>query len=145
MARSTSINNVHSCPMEEELVSIPNTPGALNKLPRRTETTINAMRIKAKTNRQVIDHDCNQDIQCQHIHDLTECPRTRIIRLRLLAHLKPEEHNDNNHILAINILKTQTIQQYQELQDYTVFYSRKYVQNSTAEIYRITSLKFMTM
>jgi ribonuclease HI len=110
-------------------LSIPNTPeaaSALNRLPRRTQAAINAMRVKAKTGRQVIDHNntcayCIQDIQCQHVHDLTECPRTRVLRQRLLEHLKPEQHVTNKHILAINILKTQTLRQYQELQNYTIF------------------------
>ena len=109
--------------------SLPNTfeaTTALNKLPRRTQIAINRMRIKAKTARQIIDHMytcayCDQDLQCQHVHDLTECPRTNKLRQQLLDHLKPDQHVSNKHQLAINILKTQTLRQYQELQYYTVY------------------------
>ena len=99
---------------------------ALNKLPRRTQIAINRMRIKAKTARQIIDHIytcayCDQDIQCQHVHDLTECPRTNTLRQQLLHHLKPEQHVNSKHQLAINILKTQTLRQYQELQHYKMY------------------------
>ena len=57
----------------------------------------------------------------QHVHDLTECPRTNILRQQLLDHLKPDQHVSNKLQLAINILKTQTLREYQELQHYTVY------------------------
>ena len=84
------------------------------------------MGVKAKTARQIIDQlytcaYCDEDIQCQHVHDLTKCPRTRTLCQQLLNLLKPEQHVSNKHQLAINILKTQTLRQYQELQRYTIF------------------------
>jgi len=99
---------------------------ALNNLPRRTQIAINRMRTKTKTARQIIDHKntcayCNQDIQCQHVHDLTECPRTNTLRQQLLDKLKPEQHVSNKHQLAINILKSQTQRQYEELQHYKIY------------------------
>ena len=87
-------------------LSLPNTleaNNALNKLPRWTQIAINRMRIKAKTARQIIDHIytcayCDQDIQCQHVHDLTECPRTNTLRQQLLDHLKPDQHVSKTNI-----------------------------------------------
>ena len=109
--------------------ALPNTSAAiatLNALPRRTQIAINTLRVKAKTSRLVIDKDytcayCTQDITCQCIHDLTECPRTSELRQQLLEPLKPEQHVIDKQHLAINILITQTLRQYQELKNYTVY------------------------
>ena len=64
---------------------------------------------------------CQQDIQCQCIHDLTECPRTRVLRQQLLEHLQPDQHVTDIYELALNIISNQTLRQYQELKDYTVY------------------------
>ena len=118
-SQSTSVHWRFALPNTSEAKS------ALNNLPRRTQIRTR-MRVKAKTARQINDHIntcayCNQDIQCQHVHDLTECPRTSTLRKQLIDQLKPEQHVSNNEQLAINILKTQTFRQYQELQHYTFF------------------------
>ena len=112
--------------------SLPNSTGAaaaLNTLPRRTQIAINSLRVKTNTSRIVIDKNntcayCNQDITCQCIHDLTECPRTSKLRQNLLEHLKPEKHVTDKQHLAINILSSQTLRQYQELQDYKIYKPR---------------------
>ena len=112
--------------------SLPNTPeatSALNTLPRRTQMAINSLRIKAKTSRIVIDKNytcayCEQDITCQCIHDLTECPRTSSLREQIFEHLKPDQHTNDKQQLAINILKSQTYRQYQELQNYSIYKPR---------------------
>jgi ribonuclease HI len=114
-------------------LALPNTSyatAALNRLPRRTQVTINRMRIKAKTARQIVDRlstcaYCDQDIQCQHVHDLTECPRTTALRQQLLDHLKQDQHVTDKHQLAINILKTQTLRNYKELQNYMTFSTKQ--------------------
>ena len=113
-------------------LSLPNTPDAintLNTLPRRTQMAINSLRIKAKTSRMIIDKNytctyCNQDITCQCIHDLTECPRTNTLREQIFDQLKPEQHVTDKQQLAINILISQTYRKYQELQNYTVYRPR---------------------
>ncbi len=109
--------------------ALPNTSAAtatLNTLPRQTQIAINTLRVKAKTSRLVIEKDytcayCTQDITCHCIHDLTECPRTSKLRQQLLEHLKPEQHVIDKQHLAINILITQTLRQYQELKNYTIY------------------------
>ena len=113
-------------------LSLPNTSraaAALNRLPRRTQIAINSLRVKAKTGRIVIENKftcayCDQDITCQCVHDLTECPRTSSLRQQLLEHLKPEQHVSDKLLLAINILATQTLREYQELKDFTFFRPR---------------------
>ena len=112
--------------------SLPSTPyadAALNTLPRRTQIAITSLRVKAKTSRMVIDKNntcayCDQDITCQCIHDLTECPRTHTIRQQILEHLKPEKHAIDKQQLAINMLKSQTFRQYEELKNYSLFKPR---------------------
>ncbi len=110
-------------------LSLPNTSDAnkaLNTLPRRTQMAINSLRIKAKTSKIIIDKNytctyCNQDITCQCIHDLTECPRTNTLRVKIFEHLRPEQHVTDKQQLAINILISQTYRNYEELKNYTVY------------------------
>ncbi|XP_072041273.1 uncharacterized protein [Amphiura filiformis] len=112
--------------------SLPNTTGAaaaLNTLPRRTQIAINSLRVKANSSRMVFDKNktcayCDQDITCQCIHDLTECPRTSKLRQNLLEHLKPANHVSDKQHLAINIISSQTLRQYQELKNYSIYKPR---------------------
>ena len=111
--------------------SLTNTPEAitaLNRLPWRIQVAITRMRVKAKTSRQIIDHLYLCLLQPRYTmsayprsHQMPQNKHT--FRKQLLNHLKPEQHVSNKQQLhvAINILNTQTLRQYQELQHYTVF------------------------
>ncbi|XP_076030865.1 uncharacterized protein LOC143019049 [Oratosquilla oratoria] len=111
-------------------ISLPSTREArtaLNRLPRRTQCAINAIRVRAKTYRQIAQKSntcayCDQDIRCQHVHDLTECLRTSSLRRRLLDHLPMEDHvGDTTQLLGNYIVTSQTLRCYSELQDYHPF------------------------
>ena len=74
------------------------------KQTRWAQLAINSLRVKAKTSRIVIDKNytcayCDHDITCQCIHDLTECPRTKVLRQQFLEHLKPDQHVNDKHTL----------------------------------------------
>ncbi|XP_076054465.1 uncharacterized protein LOC143033150 [Oratosquilla oratoria] len=98
-------------------ISLPSTREArtaLNRLPRRTQCVINAIRVRAKTYRQIAQKSnicayCDRDIRCQHVDDLTECPRTFSLRRRLLDYLPMEDHVGDTQLLAIYIVTSQTL------------------------------------
>ena len=106
-----------------QLPCCPDASAALCRLPRRTQSAINRMRLKCPTHRLIVEKNprcayCEQDISCQHTHDLVECPRTRQLRGKLLDHLPDEDHASDATNLAINILKAQTRRCYAELSQY---------------------------